>query len=126
MLQAGSGIASVERGIALPHSARVLWEQHRDALAVVLLSVGGLWVVDWWIAPGIAGPMDGWWTGAFLVELTPIVVVPVLIWQRLVRHASWYDITHGGPVTPVRLAGLMVTLLLTRAVVISAVAWKAA
>lgn len=126
MPQAGSGIATVERGLALPHATRVLWEQHRDALAVVLLSVSGLWVLDWWIAPGIAGPMDGWWTGAFLVELAPIVVVPVLIWQRLVRHASWYDITHGGPGTPLRLAGLVATLLLTRAVVISAVAWKAA
>lgn len=103
----------------------VLWEQHRDALVVVLLSVAALWIVDWTVAPDIAGPMDGWWTGVFLVELTPLIIVPVIVWHRLARHASWYDITHGGPGTPLRLAGLALTLVLTRAVVMNAVAWKA-
>ena len=106
--------------------AGVLWRDHRWALAVVCLSAAALWALDLAIAPGIAGPLNGWWTGVFLVELTPVVILPVLVWHRLVRRASWHEITHGGPATPVRLVGLVLTLLLTRAVVINAVAWKAA
>lgn len=105
--------------------ARQLWHDHRWPALVVCLSAATLWLLDLTVAPGLAGPLDGWWTGVFLVELAPLVVVPVIVWHRLARRQSWAEITTTGPASPLRLGGLVLTLLLTRAVVINAVSWKA-
>ncbi|MGE5092529.1 MAG: phosphatase PAP2 family protein [Bacillota bacterium] len=105
--------------------ATVLWREHRWAFLIVCLSAASLRVLDHTVAPGLVGPLDGWWTGVFLVELVPVVVVPVLVWQRLVLRRPWGVMTSAGPAAPVRLLGLALTLLLTRSAVINAVSWKA-
>jgi hypothetical protein len=73
---------------------------------------------------GVAQALSDWWTGVFLVELLPLVILPVVAWHRLVRRRSWQHIVMTGPLAPERLLGLTLTLLVARAAMVSAVAWK--
>lgn len=103
-----------------------VWREHALAAALVVLSNAVILLLDLTVHSGIAAPVGNWWTGVYLVELTPLLVLPAVTWHRLVRHQSWHTITTAGPAAPVRLVGLATALLLTRAVVINAVAWKTA